>query len=145
MKFFHELYDSNYNYVKRCSSFMRYLNKLILKGEVKHVSLLLTISIDFDHMFFLFSFFLFFFMHANALAKLVLKRVKDIVRMSFSTQYAICIFYIWSIFAWLSCSPLFFVTNFFLYYLTAYKIWFDLIFLFLYNWIYSKYFCLVKL
>jgi SRSO17 transposase len=68
---------------------MRYLNKLILKGEVKHVSLLLTISIDSDHMFFFF-----FFMHANALAELVLKRVKDIVRMSFSTQYAICIFYI---------------------------------------------------
>jgi hypothetical protein len=45
-------------------------------------------------------------MHADALAELVLKIVEDIVRMSFSTQYAICIFYIRSIFAWLSCSPL---------------------------------------
>ena len=34
---------------------MRYLNELILKGEVKGVSLLLAISIDFDHMFFFFS------------------------------------------------------------------------------------------
>ncbi len=33
-------------------------------------------------------------MHAGALAELVLKRVEDIVRMSFSMQYAICIFYI---------------------------------------------------
>jgi hypothetical protein len=66
---------------------MRYLNELILKGEVKRVSLLLAISIDSDHMFF-------FFMHANALVELVLKRVEDIVRMSFSLQYAICIFYI---------------------------------------------------
>ena len=62
---------------------MRYLNELILNGGVKCVSLLLAISIDFDH---------FFFMHANTLAELVLKRVEDIVRMSFSTQYAICIF-----------------------------------------------------
>jgi hypothetical protein len=46
-------------------------------------------------------------MHADALAELVLKRAEDIVRMSFSTQYAIRIFYIRSIFAWLSCSPLF--------------------------------------
>jgi hypothetical protein len=47
-------------------------------------------------------------MHADALVELVLKRVEDIVRMSFSTQYVICIFYIRSIFACLSCSPLFF-------------------------------------
>jgi hypothetical protein len=50
-------------------------------------------------------------MHADALAELVLKRMEDIVRMSFSTQYAICIFYIRSIFTWLSCSPLFFATK----------------------------------
>jgi hypothetical protein len=50
-------------------------------------------------------------MHADALAKLVLKRVEDIIRMSFSTQYATCLFYIRSIFAWLSCSPLFFATK----------------------------------
>jgi hypothetical protein len=50
MKFFRELYDSSYNYVKECSSIMRYLNELILKGEVKRVSLLLVISIDSDHM-----------------------------------------------------------------------------------------------
>jgi hypothetical protein len=69
-------------------------------------------------------------MHADVLAKLVLKKVEDIVRMSFSMQYAICIFYIRSIFAWLSCNPLFFATknvfffflNNFSYYLTAYKI-----------------------
>ena len=83
MKFLRELYDSSSNYVKRCSSIIRYLNELILKGGVKRVSLLLAISIDFDHMLLLlFS----FFMHADALAKLVLKRVKDIVRISFSTQ-----------------------------------------------------------
>ena len=87
MKFFRELYDSGYNYVKRCSSVMRYLNELILKGGVKRVSLLLTISIDSNHM-------VLFFIHVNALAELVLKRVEDIVRMSFSMQYAICIFYI---------------------------------------------------
>ncbi len=52
MKFFRELYDSGYNYVKGCSSVMRYLNELILNGEVKRVSLLLAISIDFDHFFF---------------------------------------------------------------------------------------------
>ena len=104
MKFFRELYDSNYNYVKGCSSLMRYLNELILKGGVKCVSLLLVISIDSDHM-------VFFFMHADALVELVLKRVEDIVRMSFSTQYAICIFCIRSIFAWLNCSPLFFATK----------------------------------
>jgi SRSO17 transposase len=80
---------TSYNYVKRYSSIMRYLNELILKGGVKRVSLLLAISIDFDHFFFFF-----FFMHADASAELVLKRVKDIVRISFSTQYAICIFYI---------------------------------------------------
>ena len=50
MKFFRELYDSSYNYVKECSSIMRYLNELILKDEVKRVSLLLVISIDSDHM-----------------------------------------------------------------------------------------------
>jgi hypothetical protein len=50
-------------------------------------------------------------MHVDALAELVLKKVEDIVRMSFSTQYAICIFYIGSIFAWLSCNPLFFATK----------------------------------
>jgi hypothetical protein len=66
-------------------------------------------------------------MYANALVELVLKKVEDIVRMSFSTQYAICIFYIRIIVAWLSCSPLFFCNKnvfffFFLYYLTAYKI-----------------------
>ena len=85
---------------------MRYLNELILKGEVKGVSLLLAISIDFDHMFFFF-----LHMHVDELAELVLKRVEDIIRMSFSTQYVICIFYIRSIFVWLSCSPLFFATN----------------------------------
>jgi hypothetical protein len=64
-------------------------------------------------------------MHADALAELILKRVEDIVRMIFFTQYAICIFYIRSIFAWLSYSSLFFATKnafFFKYYLTAYKI-----------------------
>ena len=54
MKFFRELYDSNYNYVKGCSFVMRYLNVLILKDGVKRVSLLLVISIDSDHMFFFF-------------------------------------------------------------------------------------------
>jgi hypothetical protein len=73
---------------------MRYLNELILKGGVKCISLLLAISIDSNHMVFFF-----FFMHADALGELVLKRVEDIVRISFSTQYAICIFYIRSIFA----------------------------------------------
>ena len=57
MKFFHELYDSSYSYVKRCSSIMRYLNKLILMGRVKRVSLLLVISIDSDHMVFYFFYF----------------------------------------------------------------------------------------
>ena len=52
MKFFRELYDSTYNYVKGCSSVMRFLNELILKGRVKRVSLLLAISIDSDHFFF---------------------------------------------------------------------------------------------
>jgi hypothetical protein len=50
---------------------------------------------------------IFFFMHADALAELVLKIVEDIVMMSFFMQYAICIFYIRSIVAWLSYSPLF--------------------------------------
>ena len=53
MKFFRELYDSNYNYVKECYSIMRYLNELNLNDGVKRVSLLLAISIDFDHFFFL--------------------------------------------------------------------------------------------
>ena len=88
-KFFRELYDSNYNYVKGCSSVIRYLDELILKGGVKRVSLLLAISIDSDYMVFFFFFFL-----ADALVKLVLKIVDDIVKMSFSMQYAICIFYI---------------------------------------------------
>ena len=85
MKFLRELYDSNFNYVKACSSVMRYFNELILKGGVKHVSLLLAISIDFDHMVFFLYFFL-FFMHADALAKLVLKRMEDIFRISFLMQ-----------------------------------------------------------
>jgi hypothetical protein len=50
-------------------------------------------------------------MHADALAKLVLKRVEDIITMGFCMQYEICIFYIRSIFAWLSYSPLFFATK----------------------------------
>ena len=54
MKFFRELYDFSYNYVKECSSVMRYFNELILKGRVKRVSLLLAISIDSDHFFFFF-------------------------------------------------------------------------------------------
>ena len=86
MKLFRELYDSSYNYVKECSSVMRYLNDLILNGGVKRVSLLLAISIDSEYTCF------FFFMHAYALAELVLKRVEDIVRMSFF--YAICNMYI---------------------------------------------------
>ena len=77
---------------------------MILKCGVKRVSLLLTISIDSDHIYI-------YFTHADALVELVLKRVEDIVKMSFSMQYAIYIFYIWSIFAWLSCSPLFFATK----------------------------------
>ena len=39
---------TSFNYVKGCSSVMRYLNELILKGGVKRVSLLLAISIDFE-------------------------------------------------------------------------------------------------
>ena len=70
--------------------------------------MLFAISIDYDH-YYLFIYL--FFTHADALAELVLKRVNDKVRMSFSTQYAICIFYIRSIFVWLSCSPLFFATT----------------------------------
>ena len=83
MKFLRELYDSSFNYIKGYSSVMRYLNELIIKGRIERVSLFLAISIDFDHMVF---FFFFFFRHANVLAELVLKRVKDIVRISFSTQ-----------------------------------------------------------
>ena len=123
MKFFHELYDSNFNYVKGYSFVMRYLNELILKGEIKSVSCYLQ-----SQLIMIISIF-FFFMHADALAELVLKKVENIVWMSFSTQYAICIFYIQSIFAWLNCGLLFFATknaffffSFFLYYLTAYKI-----------------------
>ena len=126
MKFFRELYDSNFNYVKRCSSIIRCLNELILKGGVKRISLLLAISIDFDHTVF------FFFMHADELTELVLKRVEDIVRMSFSTQYAICIFYIQSIFAWLSCSPLFFATKS-AFYFPCFLFYFLLQFLILFN------------
>ena len=140
MKFFRELYDSNYNNIKGCYYVMRYFNELILKGGVKRVSLLLAISIDFDHMFVC----LFFFMHVDALAELVLKRVEDIIRMSFSMQHAICIFYIRSIFVWLSCSPLFFTNKnaFFFFFFLKFSLTY---FFFLYNWIYSKYFCLVKL
>ena len=69
-----------------------------LKGWSKTCLLLLAISIDFDHMVFFF----FSLMHADALTELVLKRMEDIVKMYFSTQYAIYIFYIRSIFAWLS-------------------------------------------
>jgi hypothetical protein len=54
VKFLRELYDSSFNYVKGCSSVMRYLNELILKSGVKRVSLLLAISIDFDYMGFVF-------------------------------------------------------------------------------------------
>ena len=60
MKFFRELYDSGYNYVKECSSVMRYFNEYILNGGVKRVLLLLAISIDSNHM-------IFFFVHADAL------------------------------------------------------------------------------
>ena len=123
MKFFHELYDSNFNYVKGYSFVMRYLNELILKGEIKSVSCYLQ-----SQLIMIISIF-FFFMHADALAELVSKRVNDTVMMSFSTQYAICIFYIRSIFVWLSCSSLFFATKIpflFFYnlknYLTTYKI-----------------------
>jgi hypothetical protein len=55
-------------------------------------------------------------MHADALAELILKRVKDIVSMTFSTQYTIFIFYIQTIFAWLSCRPLFFQPKMFFYF-----------------------------
>jgi hypothetical protein len=52
--------------------------------------MLLAISIDSDHMFF------FFFFHAcrciSSLVELVLKRVEDIIMMSFFMQYAICIY-----------------------------------------------------
>ena len=54
MKFFRELYDSRYNYVKKCFSVIRYLNELILKGGVKRVSLLLAILIDSDNILFFF-------------------------------------------------------------------------------------------
>ena len=81
MKFLCELYDSSFNYVKGCSSVIRYLNELILKGGVKRVSLLLAISIDFDHIVFFF-----IIIHKDVLAELVLKRVENIVRISFSTQ-----------------------------------------------------------
>ena len=60
MKFFRGSYNSSYNYVKECSSVVKYLNELILKSGVKRVSLLLAISIDSDHM----GFFFFFFFHA---------------------------------------------------------------------------------
>jgi hypothetical protein len=84
MKLFRELYYSSHNYVKGYSFIMRYFNELILKGGVKRVSLLLAISIDFDHK--VFFFFFFFFMHVDALAELILKRVEDTIRLSFSMQ-----------------------------------------------------------
>jgi hypothetical protein len=55
------LYDSSYYYVKGCSSVIRYLNELILKGGVKRVLLLLAISIDSEHFFFVFLQFLILF------------------------------------------------------------------------------------
>jgi hypothetical protein len=66
MKLFHELYDSSYNYVKGCSSVIKYLNELILKGRVKRVSLLLQSQL-------ILIIFFFFYMHVDALAELVLK------------------------------------------------------------------------
>ena len=48
---FELLYDSSYNYVKICYFVIRYLNELILKDEIKYVSLLLVISIDSDHIY----------------------------------------------------------------------------------------------
>jgi hypothetical protein len=51
MKFFRKLYDSSFNYVKGCSSAMKYANELILKSGVKRVSLLLAISIDSDNIY----------------------------------------------------------------------------------------------
>jgi hypothetical protein len=95
MKLFRELYDSNFNYVKGYSSAIRYLNELILKGGIKSVSCYLQSQLIMIISFF---FFVLFFMHADALAELVLKKVNDTFRMSFFTQYAICIFYIRSIF-----------------------------------------------
>jgi hypothetical protein len=74
-------------------------------------------------------------MHADELAELVLKRVENIVRISFSTQYAICIFYIRSIFAWLSCSPLFFATKNAFYFPCLFIYLFLLQFLILFNFI----------
>ena len=71
MKFFYELYDSSYNYVKRCSSIMRYLNKLILMGRVKRVSLLLVISIDSDHMVF---YFIIFFHACRCISRVGLEK-----------------------------------------------------------------------
>ena len=65
MKFFRELYDSGYNYVKGYSSVMRYLNELILKSGVKRVLLLLAISIDSNHMVF------FFFLPRGKLAQVL--------------------------------------------------------------------------
>ena len=67
-----------------------------LKEWSKTCLMLLAISIDFSHMVL---FFFFSLMHADALTELVLKRMEDIVKMYFSTQYAIYIFYIRSIFA----------------------------------------------
>ena len=51
MKFFRKLYDSNFNYVKGCSSVMKYVNELILKSGVKRVSLLLAILINYDNIY----------------------------------------------------------------------------------------------
>jgi hypothetical protein len=63
MKFFRELYDSNFNYVKEYSSAMRYLNELILKGRIKSVSCYLQ-----SQFIMIISVFFFFFMHTDALA-----------------------------------------------------------------------------
>jgi hypothetical protein len=67
-------------------------------------------------------------MHVDALVELVLKRVEDIVRMSFF--YAICNMYILHskyFFAWLNCSPLFFATK------NAFFFSFPYLFIYFYN------------
>ena len=69
MKFLRELYDSSFNYVKGRSFVMRYLNELILKGEVKCVSLLLAISIDFDHIYI----YIFFFHACRCISRVSLE------------------------------------------------------------------------
>ena len=77
---------------------MRYLNELILKGGVKRVSLLLAISIDSDHK--VFFFIIIIFNACRCISRVDLEESGGIVRIGFSTQYAIYIFYIRSIFAW---------------------------------------------